>query len=284
MGAGEGCGCAQPRLLSTAPPPAPQAMTEKRTKVQTPVCMAVRPAPTERAIAPKGDSLGRGESTPPPKEQGGAASTPPPKEQGTETPAAGTPLITTVMSALPKDQAKAIQGQLERLGVTLQSSPRKHDDRGNPESKPLPAPRHLLRGRQGQHIGGPRRRGGQPASAGRMQPMVVGQVVAGGKSPKQGQERQQMMAVLTGAGLKVSYSLRHCVCVHMCINHSLSSGWSPPPPSPLMLQPNSCTATSQRSRCAAAHVRTCTCAMLPLSLLLECRPSCPVPRRYTTSS
>ena len=208
MGAGEGVA-----LLSPASSPllllaAPQAMREKRAQAQPPpVSVAVRTAPSKRAIAPKPDSQARASSNPPPRDDNKTASAPPPmtasapppREQGPAAPAGGPPLITTTLSSLPE----AIQDQLKQLGVTLQSSPRK--DCNRPVGKPPPPPQRVLRGRQVTR-GGTRRRGALSTSKGRMQPMVGGQAATGGISPKQVQERQQMLEVLTGSGLEVSDS------------------------------------------------------------------------------
>ena len=283
-------------------------MTEKHTRVQPPVFLAVRTTPGKRAIAPKTDNQGgpasalppiekgRAGSAPPPMEKGGAesappllekggaVSAPPPKDKGPESPAASTPLITTIMSALPEDQAQTIRGQLERLGVTLRGSPRKGSNR--PVGRAPPTPRRVLRGRQVKQSGGLRQQG-LPTSTGQMQPVVGGHAADGGNFPKQRQERQQMLAVLTGAGLEVSDTLSHALSLWRGGGGVADCRVMPSLLRPLTPQPSSCIATSQRSRFVThrhAYIHTYTTGtMLPPPLHTH-RPSSLVPPRYMVRS
>ena len=245
--------------------------------MQPPVFMAVRTTPGKRAIAPKTDKQGGPISTPSIKEQGGTASTPPPMEKGgavsapppmvkggavsappledkgPECHAASTPLITTIMSALPEDQAQTIRGQLEQLGVTLRSSPRKGSNR--PMGRAPPTPRQVARGRQVKHSGGPRQQG-LPTSTVQMQPVAGGHAADGGNSLKQRQERQQMLAVLTGAGLEVSDTLSCALFLWRWRGDWLPCDALPPQTSDPTAQFLYCYITEVKVRSSQTHTRT----------------------------
>ena len=126
-----------------------------------------------------------------------------PRIKDPESPAASTPLITTIMSVLPEDQAQTIRGHLQWPEVTLWGSPRKGSN--CPVSRALPSPLWVVKDQQVKHSGGPRKQG-LPTNTSQMQ-LWDGHAADGRNSPKQCQERQQMLAVLTEAELEVSDAL-----------------------------------------------------------------------------